>query len=135
MLNKEKLEQLMAILGELTDEQKVTVAEALEKRIPEKELSEKLGVDEDKLARFLAAVAEQTENAVLTQELSPDELAGAAGGITTNCSQAFERDIYAGGFPNCAHTVEDGSWCDLTDACYSFSVAYYNRKDCSKAWK
>ena len=24
---------------------------------------------------------------------------------------------------------------DLTDACYAFSVAYYNRKDCSKAWK
>ena len=135
MLNQEKLEKLTEILGDLTEKQKAAVAEALEKRIPEKELSGKLGVDEGKFSEFMRAVADQTEDAVLRQELSPDEMAGAAGGITTNCSQAYERDIYEGGFPNCAHTVEEGSWCDLTDACYTFSVAYYNRNDCSKAWK
>ena len=48
MLNKDKLEQLMSILGELTDEQKAILTEALEKRIPEKEIFEKLSVDESK---------------------------------------------------------------------------------------
>ena len=136
MLNKEKLEKLMAILGDLTEEQKAIVTEALEKQIPDNELFKKLdGVNEGRFAEFMRAVAAQTEDAVLAQELSPDEMAGAAGGISTDCTQAFERDLYEGGFPNCAHTVEDGSWCDLTDACYAFSVAYCNRQDCAKAWK
>ena len=38
MLNKEKLEQLMAILGDLTEEQKAIVIEALQKQIPDKDL-------------------------------------------------------------------------------------------------
>lgn len=136
MLNKEKLEKRMEILGDLTQEQKAIVTEAIRTRMPDKDLFEKLnGVDEGKFSEFMRAVAALREEAVMVQELSPDEMAGAAGGITTNCSQAYERDIYEGGFPNCAHTVEDGSWCDLTDACYAFSVAYYNTNDCSKAWK
>ena len=93
-------------------------------------------MDEGKFTEFMRAVAAQQEDAVLAQELSPDEMAGAAGGQHHNgCTQAHSRDIYEGGFPNCAHTVENGSWCDLTDACYAFSVTYYNAKDCSKAWK
>ena len=44
MLNKEKLEQLMAILGDLTGEQKVIVAETLKGSFDEKEIFEKLGV-------------------------------------------------------------------------------------------
>ena len=136
MLNKEKLEKRMEILGDLTQEQKAIVTEAIRTRMPDKDLFGKLdGVDEGKFTEFMRAVAAQQEDTVLAQELSPDEMAAAAGGITTNCSQAYERDIYEGGFPNCAHTVEEGSWCDLTDACYAFSVAYYNRNDCSKAWK
>ena len=136
MLSKEKLEQLLAILGDLTGEQKAIVIEALQKQIPDKGLFEKLdGVSEGRFADFMRAAAAQKEDAVLAQELSPDEMAGAAGGITTDCTQAYERDIYEGGFPNCAHTVENGSWCNLTDACHAFSVVYTKRKDCSKAWK
>ena len=42
MLNKEKLEQLMAILGDLTEEQKAIVTEVLNGPINEKALFEKL---------------------------------------------------------------------------------------------
>ena len=38
MLSKEKLEQLLAILGDLTGEQKAIVIEALQKQIPDKDL-------------------------------------------------------------------------------------------------
>ena len=145
MLNKEKLEQLIAILGELTDEQKAIVNEALEKRIPDKELFEKLGgVDEDKFAEFMKAVAAQTEDAVLGQELSTDEMEEAAGGYCRggasegdrwNCVQMARRYIYAHKFPNCAATVENGSLCSSNDACYQTAVDYIDMKDCSKAWK
>ena len=64
MLNKEKLEQLMAILGDLTEEQKAIVTEALNGPINEKALFEKLGVDEGKFAEFMQALAAQTEDAV-----------------------------------------------------------------------
>ena len=53
MLNKEKLEQLMAILGDLTEEQKAIVAETLKGSISEKELFGKLGVDEGKFTEFM----------------------------------------------------------------------------------
>ena len=160
MASKEKLEQLMAILGDLTGEQKAIVAEALEKRIPDKELFEKLGgVDEDKFAEFMKAVAAQTEDAVLGQELSTDEMEKAAGGgacpqgqnvVTSpindvhkcsltqqaNCVLEEHRSIYNGSFPNCAATVEDGSWCSSNDACHtSNAIRYTGMNDCSKAWK
>ena len=145
MLNKEKLEQLMAILGELTEEQKAFLTEALNGPINEKELFEKLGVDEDKFAEFMKAVAAQAEDAVLGQELSTDEMEEAAGGgycrgganeaSTWNCVQIVRRYIYAHKFPNCAATVEDGSLCSSNDACYQSAVDYIDLKDCSKAWK
>ena len=145
MLNKEKLEQLMAILGELTEEQKAFLTEALNGPINEKELFEKLSVDEDKFAEFMKAVAAQAEDAVLGQELSTDEMEEAAGGgycrgganeaSTWNCVQIVRRYIYAHKFPNCAATVEDGSLCSSNDACYQVAVDYIDLKDCSKAWK
>ncbi len=145
MLNKEKLEQLMAILGKLTEEQKAFLTEALNGPINEKELFEKLGVDEDKFAEFMKAVAAQAEDAVLGQELSTDEMEEAAGGgycrgganeaSTWNCVQIVRRYIYAHKFPNCAATVEDGSLCSSNDACYQAAVDYIDLKDCSKAWK
>ena len=79
MLNKEKLEQLMAILGDLTGEQKAIVAETLKGSFDEKEIFEKLGVDEGKFTEFMRAFAAQTEDAVLGQELSEDEMEAAAG--------------------------------------------------------
>ena len=159
MLNKEKLEQLMAILGDLTEEQKTIVTEALNGPIDEKALFEKLGVDEGKFAEFMQALAAQTENAVLGQELSVDEMEAAAGGnacpqgqnvVTSpvndgnrcsltqqaNCYHEEKRSIYSGGFPNCAATVENGSWCSTNDACHtSNAIRYTGLTDCTKAWK
>lgn len=144
MLNKEKLEKAMELLGELTQEQKALIAEAAEKKIPEKELYEKLGVDEKKFAEFLKAAS---DDAVFNQEVSLDELESVAGGITPDgCSELqFEcrktvvryiKQLPGGyGFPNCAATVEDGSWCDTNDACWSASVQYGNMEECSKAWR
>ena len=143
MLNKEKLEQLMGILGDLTDEQKAIVAETLNGPINEKELFEKLGVDEGKFTEFLTALAAEQEDAVLGQELSPDEM-DVAGGLrgamsvtlpASDCISYSSRNIYDGGFPNCAATVEDGSWCGSNDACYSKGIKYVDMKDCGKAWR
>ena len=159
MLNKEKLEQLMAILGDLTEEQKTIVTEALNGPIDEKALFEKLGVDEGMFAAFMQALAAQTEDAVLGQELSVDEMEAAAGGnacpqgqnvVTSpvndgnrcsltqqaNCYHEEKRSIYSGGFPNCAATVENGSWCSTNDACHtSNAIRYTGLTDCTKAWK
>ena len=139
MLNKEKLEQLMAILGDLTEEQKAIVTEVLNGPIDEKAFFEKLGVDEGKFTEFMQALAAQTEDAVLGQELSADEMEAASGGISIgnkNCSSYHKRDIYGGkGFPNCAAGVEDGSWCLDNDACTKYMVCYWHMKECGKAWK
>lgn len=140
MLNEEKLEHLMGILGNLTDEQKAALTEALEKPISDRELFEKLGgVEEDRFAQYLKAVAAEKEDNVLSQELSPDELEAVSGGDQDddlkNCVRYSERNIYLGGFPNCAATVEDGSFCSSNDACYHSMVGYYILVECNKAWR
>ena len=148
MLNKEKLEKLMAILGELTDEQKALLTEALNGPINEKELFGKLGVDEGRFTEFMQALAAQTEDAVLGQELSVDEMDEAAGGgacphqqhkdiyNANQCTSAIKRWIYKRKFPNCAATVEEGSWCGSNDACYSSNAVSYTGMDkCNRAWK
>ena len=129
MLNKEKLEQLMAILGDLTEEQKTIVTEALNGPIDEKELFEKLGVDEGRFTAFMQALAAQTEDAVLGQELSADEMEAASGGAREGCdstqyecTQNYRRPRFMG----CAATVESGSRCDTNDACTLFAVVYYD---------
>lgn len=140
MLNGEKLEKLTGILGNLTEEQKAALRQTLEKPISDKELFEKLGgVEEDRFAQYLKAVAEEKEDKVLAQPLSPEELEAVSGGDRdddlTNCVRYSERNIYLGGFPNCAATVEDGSWCDTNDACYHSMVGYYIMTECNKAWR
>ena len=152
MLNKEKLEQLMAILGELTEEQRAFLIEALSGPIREKEFLEKLGdVEEGKFEEFLKAVTAELEDEVLAQPLSPDELEAVAGGgkndslandghscsqtQQANCSREEKRSIYLGAFPNCAATVEDGSWCSTNDACVKVAVNYQGMTDCGKAWR
>lgn len=140
MLNKEKLEQAMATLGNLTQEQKAILTEALKNPSSDKELFEKLGgVEEDRFAQYLKAVAAEKEDKVLAQPLSPEELEAVSGGDRdddlTNCVRYSERNIYLGGFPNCAATVEDGSWCDTNDACYHSMVGYYIMTECNKAWR
>ena len=139
MLSNEKMEQLMEMLGELTQDQKAILTEALKNPSSDKELFEKLGgVDEGKLAQYLKAVAEKKEDEVLAQPLSPDELEAVSGGDQDddriNCVRYSERNIYLGGFPNCAATVEDGSFCDSNDACYHSMVKYYILQECNKAW-
>ena len=139
MLSNEKMEQLMEMLGELTQEQKAILAEALKNPSSDKELFEKLGgVDEGKLAQYLKAVAAKKEDEVLAQPLSPDELEAVSGGDQdddrTNCVRYSERNIYLGGFPNCAATVEEGSFCGSNDACYHSMVCYYILQECNKAW-
>ena len=139
MLNEEKRKDLLGILGNLTDEQKAALTEALKKPISDRELFEKLGgVDEGRFAQYLKAVAAEKDDEVLAQELSPDELEAVSGGDQDadlkNCVRYSERNIYLGGFPNCAATVEDGSFCGSNDACYHSMVSYYILQECNKAW-
>ncbi len=75
---------------------------------------------------------------ILDQEISPDELDAVAGGDGERfkCVISEYREIYAGnGFPNCAATVEDGSWCGDNDACVFDAVKYDGMRDCGKAWR
>ena len=94
---------------------------------------------------------EKKKEEILDQEIELDELDSVAGGgfgkkvdfaggsntadDINNCTRNHERNIYLGGFPNCAATVEDGSWCDTNDACLSSAVKYQGMNDCSKAWR
>ena len=84
------------------------------------------------------------ENEIFAQSVSVDELDAASGGNFfhdsdadgDNCVQTNFRDVYGGnGFPHCAATVEDGSFCNYNDACHIDSVVYVGMKDCAKAWR
>ena len=147
MLNKEKLQKAMEILGDVSEENKALLERATKENIPEKELFEKLGVSEEKFTEFMKA---SCDDKVLEQEVSLDELEAAAGGgfnarshkvyqrddDAENCVKSWRRNIYGGsGFANCAATVEDGSWCSENDACYDYSITYVGMKDCKKAWR
>ena len=138
MLNKEKLEQLLAMLGDLTEEQKTIATEALNGPINEKALFEKLGVDEGKFAEFMNAVTASQEETVLGQELSPDEMEAASGGGKDGCKDMMstcESYHFRSRSAGCAATVEDGSWCDSNDACVAFAVRYKNMDNCKMANK
>jgi hypothetical protein len=85
----------------------------------------------------MSKIEKLNEEQVFKQALDDDELETVAGGDADsdeNCYQYLWRDIYRNGFPNCAATVEDGSWCSSNDACLSQSVDYENMKKCQKAW-
>ena len=88
------------------------------------------------------------EKDVFEQEISPDDLNAVAGGSEivdpawdNNCTKQHYRDIYEGGFANCANTVENGSHCGNSDACYNDAIVYKGMKtgcsfaDCHKAWE
>ncbi len=85
-----------------------------------------------------------SEDKVFEQEISPEELENAAGGGLLHnkksapvygCQINQRRDIYEGGFPNCAATVEDGSFCNSNDACFKSAVNYTSMQSCFKAWQ
>ena len=142
-------------LNELGEEEKKLVREAVEKvSVSEKDLMNRLHVEEEKLSGFLKAVgkekAKEKEASVFEENVSDSELASVSGGddcgslSVFNCSHSSSRSIYPNPngiypitfpFPNCACTVEDGSWCDSNDACYMFAVVYTGMKSCSKAWR
>ena len=78
------------------------------------------------------------EEEVLKQSVSLDELeaaAGGEGGSANECVEQYNRRIHRGRFPNCAATVEDGSWCGTNDACVVLAVYYEGREHCGRAWK
>ena len=77
------------------------------------------------------------EKEVFIQKVSDVEMESVASGLkddSFNCSILYYRDINAGGFPNCAATVERESWCGANDACVETSVVYTNMTYCDKAW-
>ena len=90
-----------------------------------------------------------SEDKVFQQKVSQDELENVSGGslLKRNAHKLSEfsytcvdnstrMSIYGGnGFPNCAATVEDGSWCERNDGCFNNSVHYEDMVDCSKAWQ
>ena len=78
-----------------------------------------------------------SEKEVFVQDVSDEEMEAVAGGEgrnEDNCNKEFRRDMYAGGFPNCAATVEHNSWCGSSDACFNDAVCYYDMKECTKSW-
>ena len=84
------------------------------------------------------------EKEVFSRKVSEEELADVSGGKerAKNCDDVWEREIYGGsGFPNCAATVEDGSFCKIdNDACHDYAIQYTDMKgcwfnDCHIAWK
>ena len=79
------------------------------------------------------------EEEVFEQEIKNEELISVAGGskapFSLGCESSSERYIYSWEFPNCASTVDDGSWCGSADACIKAAIIYRGMKECNKAWK
>ena len=92
------------------------------------------------------------EKEILAQEISEEDLSEVAGGkwdlYNFNCTNNHRRQMhlkeeftgqgvshYVPYFPNCAATVEDGSWCWSNDACLDEAVVYEGMNKCSKAWE
>ena len=83
-----------------------------------------------------------SEKDILRQSLSDADLNEVSGGsqdpdaFQVNCTRGQYRNIYGGKrFPNCAASVEDGSWCWTSDSCFSCAVLYTKTKECVMAWK
>lgn len=84
------------------------------------------------------------EEEVFEQKLSEDEMKYVAGGergkgdcerAGARCTIENCRPIYEDGFPNCAATVEDSSFCYENDACFGEAIVYKGMRECHKAWK
>ena len=97
---------------------------------------------------------EKKEQEIMNQEMSTDEMETVAEGqlctsffVTCLFGHAdkecddpnmtkYGRQIHKpDGTVNCANTVEDGSHCDVNDACYDNYVRYMSLVNCSKAWQ
>lgn len=143
------------IIHALTEEQKAFLEENF-KKLSEKELFDRVGElgwkpDEKSFSDVIHEISSKLEEEVFSRNLSEEELAATSGGLcglngsdgcgeliqyeVSHCTRIVVREIYEGAFPNCAATVEDGSWCSSNDACYSQQVEYKGMKECAKAWK
>lgn len=139
MDNNEAYEKAIKYLGELIPEQESALRRKLTGPVSEKELFEALGVSESDFEKFMNTLREE---AVFQQALSEEELALASGGVKKNpkntwdiCQATVLWRIDDPSFPSCNATVEDGSWCISSDACYSNAITYENMKSCSRAWQ
>lgn len=85
---------------------------------------------------------------ILGKKLNKKELKKVSGGScgkeSGECIGKHKRNIYCknsfrqsfiGNFPNCAKSVEEDSWCNKNDACFSLAVKYEDMLVCKKAWR
>ena len=138
MFDKETAEEFLRQSKNLTPEKEALLKAYGSQDVSEKEMFEKLGIEEKAYGEFLKSFPDYNERAVFNQTVSAEELAEYSGGDSgdqAGCLIIQRRSIYYGAFPNCAATVEDGSFCDLNDACFRGAVEYYPLYDCHKAWK
>ena len=159
MFNIEKLDKsIKEHLGEITEEQEAVLQYALDHPITEKELFAKLGIPEEQFGKFMQSFhhslseegkKEAEEEVVFAQKMSSEELSAVTGGEAPGCWQGSRRDCllqlyrHIGmdpyddniGCPNCANTVQDGSWCSDSDACFSMAIIYRDLTVCHKAWR
>ena len=140
----------------LTEEQQAFLEENL-RTMKEQDLFEKLAelgpeVDERTFAEAIRAVFSKAEEEVFSRNVSEDELANTSGGDSCSnhatidcpfdniedswhCIKLYKRMIYYPKFPNCAKSVEEGSWCGENDACLTLAVQYNGMTDCHKSWR
>ena len=151
MVKKENLERALEAIGENVSEKMETIQEMLDTDISEQALVQKLGLkDGGTVRKFLKELYGYEEEDVFSQEVSNEELAEVSGGATweetpcvnnvnralyKNCTESHIRMIDIPSFPNCAGTVEDGSWCYESDACFESAITYVGMHHCTKAWK
>ena len=142
-------EEAIRKLKPLTKEQEEILKNAAGKPVNEKELYEKLGIDEETFETWMHTLREGNERMIFAQNVSPEELAAVSGGYDFKveesqnylCTETWLRVMYriaANGqrtFPNCAATVEDGSWCGSNDACYEGAVQYICMEKCKRSWR
>ncbi len=80
------------------------------------------------------------EEEVFEQEVNDEELTAVSGGrkpapFSLGCENSSQRYIYDWEFPNCASSVEEGSWCGSADACVKAAIEYLGMRSCTKSWK
>ena len=115
----------------MSDEQKAQENEVFEQELSLDDLDAVAGGYEATSGCDAAAMA-KGYGAAIADAIYPDK----KDANTSNCDNYHTRQIYGGGgFPNCAATVEDGSWCKSSDACYNEAIDYKDTSSCSKAWR
>ena len=127
---------------DLTPAQIEILRETKEEGVCEPELFEKLGMAEEGFAKLMRTLRAFKKEKVFRQEVSEAELSAVSGGEHKDpnytrdiCEKASMWRIDDPSFPSCNSTVEDGSWCTESDACWGDAIVYVNMKTCKKAWE